>query len=690
MLALDEGLAATAGTQETVNDPTTRNLSSQRTGMAHGSRRFFHWWAALLLLASLAVGSLMVFTFGAVSFAAIFILWLREGRRQPRLELDRIHGVILGLSTLWFIVNIAIELVVTLLKPHSEALYAPLLMLGILYPPLIMQQYYLEQAPLLRPNRGWRIPPLAMFGISTVFLIIASLILLGIVPSRTGPDSLTLQSAIFGEFIIATVYSALLYSKSHRLSCAKERKIRFWNLVLLALTVGLFFSTVGLLLVRSELYQLHQSLFAYLGILSRSLPLCFFFVSTYYYDRFAFFDVFIKRGTYFFLLLLFLLAYFAFVIPLLDRSQTGWLKPWVLSLTLSPLLLLLPWAYGRMALWMDRFWLGRRFSAVEAVKYFLSGTQEAIDERGLVEQAEQSLSTIFLADVKILVGADAGTEGDGPDVVHEVPIRERGETIGRICMGHRPNDAPYFSEDVALLSSLAHVFASLLDNIRLQRRKREQERNEQELRLSASRSELKALRAQINPHFLFNALNAIAGLIHKEPARAEETVEELAEVFRYALKRSEKELVRLEEELDFVRAYLDVEKARFGDRLSVQLDVDEEAKGDLIPTMAIQTLVENAIKHGVSAIRGMGIIEIRAKRRGDSLFLSVLDNGPGPASAPLTGGSAEDGSGYGLRNLALRLKAHYGAQGSLSIRRDPGDRITVAAVTLPVVVSKPV
>ena len=666
------------------------NLDSQRTLTAHGSQRFFHWWAALMLITSLAVGSLMVFTFGAVSFAAMFILWLRESRRRAWLELDRIHGIILGLSTLWFIVNIAIELVVMVLKRQSEAFYTPLLMVALLYPPLIMHQYYLEQERFLRPNAKWKIPIFTVYAISAQWLIWASLTLLGVIAVRKGLVPVALQTAMFGEFIIATVYSALLYSRSHRFSEARERKLRVWNLVLLALTVGLFFSTVGLLLVRSELLRVHQALFTYLGILSRSLPLCFFFVSAYYHDRFTFFDVFIKRGTYFFLLLLLLLGYFAFVNPLLDRSQVGWLKPWVLSLTLSPLLLLLPWAYGRMTLWMDRFWLGRRFSTVEAMKYFLSGTQEAIDERGLVAQAEQKLAAIFLADVKICLGTAADAERAAPEAVHEVPIRERGETIGRICMGRRPNDAPYFSEDVALLSSLADVFASLLENIRLQQRRREQERNEQELRLSASRSELKALRAQINPHFLFNALNAIAGLIHKQPARAEETVEELAEVFRYTLKRSEKELVRLEEELDFVRAYLDVEKARFGDRLSVQLDVDDDAKGEMIPTMAVQTLVENAIKHGVSAIRGMGIIEIRAKRQGDCLCLSVLDNGPGPVAAPQTDAPPEDGSGYGLRNLASRLKAHYGPLGSLSIRRDPGDRITVASVTLPIAVLKPV
>ena len=368
-----------------------------------------------------------------------------------------------------------------------------------------------------------------------MLLFTASLILLGVVPFRSGSLVLALQTAMFGLFIIAMIYSALLFSKSRTQSGSKERKLRLWNMVLFALTLGLFFSTVGILLVRSDLWQLHQALFTYLGILSRSLPLCFFFVGTYYHDRFAFFDVFIKRGTYFFLLLLFLLAYFAFVNPLLDRSEIGWLRPWVLALTLSPLLLLLPF----------------------------------------------------------------------------------------------------------------------------------------------------------NPHFLFNALNAIAGLIQKEPARAEETVEELAEVFRYTLKRSEKELVRLEEELDFVRAYLDVEKARFGDRLLVQLDVDDDAKGEMIPTMAIQTLVENAVKHGVAAIRGIGIVEIRAKRQGDRLCLEVLDNGPGPVSAPPADEPSRDGSDYGLRNLASRLKAHYGPLGLLSIRRDPAGKITVASLTLPISAAKP-
>jgi anti-sigma regulatory factor (Ser/Thr protein kinase) len=673
-----------------MSNTTSTTAAQQHTRPAPVSQRFFHWWAALLLLTSLAVGSLMVFTFGAVSFAAIFALWLREGRARPRRKLDKIAGIILALSTVWFLFNIAIELIIIVSKRQSAGMYAPLLMLALFYPPLIMHQFYLEKEPSLKRNRGWMIPIRITYALSSALVIAAFLILFPAIFLPGMVLVLALQVALFALFAVAMIYSAILFSKSRSNLLSRERRLHdAWNMILLALTLGLFFSTVGVLVVRSDLAQSHQSFLNYLGILSRSLPLCFFFVGTYYHDRFAFFDVFIKRGTYFFLLLLSLLAYFAFVDPLLDRSEVGRLKPWILALTLSPLLLLLPWAYSRMALWMDRFWLGRRFSTVQAVKYFLGGTQDAIDESALVQQAEKKLSAIFLADVNITLSTGGYDVAGTFESVHEVPIRERGGTVGWIRMGRRHSDTPYFSEDLSLLGSLADVFSSVLENVRLQQRKREQERNEQELRLTASRSELKALRAQINPHFLFNALNAIAGLIHKEPSRAEETVEELAEVFRYTLKRSEKELVRLEEELDFVRAYLDVEKARFGDRLSIQLDVHEDVKGEMIPTMAIQTLVENAVKHGVAAIRGAGIVEIRARRQDDQLWLEVLDNGPGPSLARPTDEPARDGSGYGLRNLASRLKAHYGSLGSVTIRRDPANRITVASIRLPLPVSRP-
>jgi hypothetical protein len=120
--------------------------------------------------------------------------------------------------------------------------------------------------------------------------------------------------------------------------------------------------------------------------------------------------------------------------------------------------------------------------------------------------------------------------------------------------------------------------------------------------------------AQINPHFLFNALNAIAGLIPDQPQLADETVEQLAQVFRYTLRKSEKEWARLDEEVEFAAAYLRVEQARFGERLRVEFQVDPSTDTIQVPAMSIQPLIENAVKHGVSAVEGRGTVGLRARR----------------------------------------------------------------------------
>jgi sensor histidine kinase YesM len=235
---------------------------------------------------------------------------------------------------------------------------------------------------------------------------------------------------------------------------------------------------------------------------------------------------------------------------------------------------------------------------------------------------------------------------------------------------------------VALLETLADVFASMLDNVRLQHRRQEQELRSQELALSASRSELKALRAQINPHFLFNALNAIAGLIHKDPRRADQAVEQLAEVFRYTLRGSESEWVALEDELDFVRSYLEVEQARFGARLAFRIELDPALGPLRIPTMILQTLVENAVKHGVAVSRGPGRIEVTADRRADRLVLEVTDNGPGLAHAA-EGSTPEGRGGFGLSNVRRRLQGYFGAAAELAVQGDAARGLTVASVRLP-------
>ena len=246
------------------------------------------------------------------------------------------------------------------------------------------------------------------------------------------------------------------------------------------------------------------------------------------------------------------------VFPALHRSA-AWTAPWIYAVALLPLVVALPWLHGRIRAVLDRRWLGRRYSTVEAVKHFLGGLRSATTEAQLVERAETGLGEIFGAQATVLIGSSAATVAAA---AQEIPVRSGDRIVGRFVMGPRQSEAPYFSEDVALLTSLADVFSHVLENLHLQERKLEQEQRTREMSLHASRSELKALRAQINPHFLFNALNSIAGLIHRDPAVADRTIEQLADVFRYALRGAESEWAVLDDELDFVRAYLAVERAR--------------------------------------------------------------------------------------------------------------------------------
>jgi signal transduction histidine kinase len=339
-------------------------------------------------------------------------------------------------------------------------------------------------------------------------------------------------------------------------------------------------------------------------------------------ERLSFFDVLIKRASFGFLTLLLTTFYFLVVAQWL-RGQG--LFAWALSLW--PVLLLYPWFHARLCRWIDRSWLGRCYSPAEAGRYFLDGLQGLVHERDLLSAAESRLSQIFQTAASVIIG-EAGPPAPAADAM-VARLRDRGQPVGYLMVAGRRSGARFLSEDQMLLSSLAESTSFLLENIRLREKRIEQETREQELVLSANRSQLKALRAQINPHFLFNALNTIAGLIPEHPDRADHTIERLADVFRYTLCWAEREWVPLEEEIRAVCAYLEVEQARFDDTLTVRTRIPRETAEAQIPCMIVQTLVENAVKHGVAAICGPGLIEIESRIQDGSLIIQVRDNGPG-------------------------------------------------------------
>jgi sensor histidine kinase YesM len=195
------------------------------------------------------------------------------------------------------------------------------------------------------------------------------------------------------------------------------------------------------------------------------------------------------------------------------------------------------------------------------------------------------------------------------------------------------------------------------------------ESRERQLTELAATAQLAALRAQINPHFLFNSLNSIAQLIHTDPDKAEACVERLAEIFRYILRRAEKEFVPLADELHMAQAYLEIERARFGDRLQVQTNIDPRSLQQTIPNLILQPLVENAVKHGLSLKMGMGTIGIDAHVADGLLMLTVRDDGLGMPLAMLDHVYER---GVGLRNLRDRLQRLYGDAHLPEISSAPG------------------
>ena len=235
--------------------------------------------------------------------------------------------------------------------------------------------------------------------------------------------------------------------------------------------VGLYAVLIPLALL-IILAQFHPGTWQVLQLIGSSMPLAFIFVGTYHENRFEFFVLFIRRGLTLLLTLILLTVFFAVALPLLEGFDFGPTRPWIYAVLLLPLAMSLPWVYGKLGSLLDTMWLGRRFAPVEAVKHFLSGLQNATSEPELVERAERGLSEIFQAPTGIDLDPVVPTKLEF-EVAQETSIGVEGSSVGTIRMGQRASQVPYFGEDVTLLRSLADVFFHMLQNIRLQKKKKE-------------------------------------------------------------------------------------------------------------------------------------------------------------------------------------------------------------------------
>jgi two-component system LytT family sensor kinase len=219
-----------------------------------------------------------------------------------------------------------------------------------------------------------------------------------------------------------------------------------------------------------------------------------------------------------------------------------------------------------------------------------------------------------------------------------------------------------------IVGNLLYYFQSQARNVT--RKISEQEYQLLHLEQLKTRAELEALQAKINPHFLHNALNSIASLVHDEPDRAERMVVLLSKLFRYTTGMKNRYFNTVADELEMVRTYLDVEQVRFGDRLTYRIDLQNPALNEVqIPQFLLQPLVENAIKHGISKVAGPGAIILRITEEDGWLSCRIHDNGPVFPEELV--------AGYGLQSIQDKLKLLYGNDARLIVESKPRKEVVV-------------
>ena len=208
-----------------------------------------------------------------------------------------------------------------------------------------------------------------------------------------------------------------------------------------------------------------------------------------------------------------------------------------------------------------------------------------------------------------------------------------------------------------------------------------------ELSAQLANAQLSALKMQLHPHFLFNTLNSIAALLHKDVEAADKMVARLSDFLRMTLKNSETHGVSLDRELEFTSTYLEIEKIRFQNRLVVETEIESKARGAQVPNLILQPIVENAVQHGLARVKSNGILRISARAEGDRLTIQIEDNGSGYRINPKFNGNGRR-KGVGLPNTMARLEQFYAGDYRFEITDKPDSRGTVVTLDVPFVREK--
>jgi len=484
------------------------------------------------------------------------------------------------------------------------------------------------------------------------------------------PSGLALQTLTFGSLTLA----AALLIPNFRQTFEKKA---VWATALLIFAVSALH-----LGGRRESSSWLVELFAH----QSSLPLAL--VILYQNYRFAFADLFLKRSISLILLTLTASGLYVWVAaPLLRYHETHdrndaqaiglILTLWVGTALAYP-------ALHRLALWLVDKVILQRIDYATFQTEFSRQLGNLETAQSVLDSLRDELAAAFTAGKaewieiidrygQISEMKDVAGDGEGFEVLTaETPFF-------RLSFSEFQGGRRLLSEEIHMVETLALLSARRIDALRVFDERYQREFREQEFAKLAAEAQLTALRAQINPHFLFNSLTTIGYLIQTAPEKAFDTLLQLTRLLRGVL-GSTAEFSTLGDEIKLIESYLDIERARFEERLVVKIDVPNGLRSMRIPSLILQPLVENSIKHGISENRNGGEVRIAASIENNSnesfVKLVVFDTGAGG------GRTAKNGAGLGLKNINERLASYYGKKAAFRITTDPING-TFAEITLP-------
>ncbi len=401
------------------------------------------------------------------------------------------------------------------------------------------------------------------------------------------------------------------------------------------------------------------------------LPLAFAILYQEY--RFALADLFLKQALTLLALVAIAMSLYAAVsaVPAGPFAVALLLACWVLTAVLYPAL------RRAVTSFVDSTLLGRRNFA--ELRTALAAALQGCDTvEAALDRTSAAVATAMNAE-RVWWVTDGAAPAPGEHVTTDVAVPTTEPPRFALRVGALVGGRRLLSDDRTFLDQAALLAARRVDAVRLSLERFDQRLREEEIERLAAEAELRALRAQINPHFLFNALTTIGYLIESAPPRALKTLLRLTSLLRSVLK-SDGEMTTLGREVELVEHYLDIERERFEERLQVQVDVPEQLRTLAVPCLIVQPLVENAVKHGIArSIRG-GEVVVRARLEGSApgqVLRLTVENTGAPLADDLDGRSAR----VGLNNVERRLAGHYGPGASLSLVAVAG--VTRAEVRVP-------